>query len=237
MNDSVVLITGGAGNLGRSVTRAFLEAGARVAVPLHSTDRQDALDDLKPEFGGRLHEFALDLTTERGANAAIEEMLEWGERLDSVIHLVGGYRGGARLIDTPTEAWDRMMDLNLKSSWLVARAAIREMIPRGGGSLVFVSSRAAQDRRERAGQAAYAVSKAGLLVLVEAIAEEHRGDGIRANAVLPGTIDTEDNRRAMPDADHARWTGPEEIARVILYLASPEAGIVSGAAVPVFGES
>src|SRR5690606_1850699 len=105
-------------------------------------------------------------------------------------------------------AWDRMMDLNLKSAWLIARYAIPRMLESDGGSLVYVSSRAAL--HERAGQAAYAVSKSALLTLVEAISEEYRTQGIRPNAVLPGTIDTEANRSAMPDADHSTWTRPEE---------------------------
>ena len=231
MTDRVALVTGGAGNLGRAVTRALLEGGARVAVPFYKTDRLDALDALKGEFGGRVHTFALDLTTERGANAAVQQVLEWAGRLDTVAHLVGGWRGGVRLADTPVELWDRMMDLNLKSAWLVARAALPAMLEGGGGSLVFVSSRTA--REGRAGSGAYAIAKAGLLTLVETIAEEYAEEGIRANAVLPGTLDTEDNRRAMPDADRSGWTPPEEVARVILSLADGGGEAVNGAAVPV----
>ncbi|HEV2146678.1 MAG TPA: SDR family oxidoreductase [Longimicrobiaceae bacterium] len=235
MNDTVALITGGAGNLGRAVTRTFLENGARVAVPFYKTDQPDALDALRGEFGDRLFPIALDLTTERGAYAAVEQVLEWGGRLDTVAHLVGGWRGGMPLAETPIEVWDRMMDLNLKSAWLVARAAVPAMVRGGGGSLVFVSSRAA--RAGRTGHGAYAVAKAAVITLAEVLAEEHRADGIRVNAVLPGTVDTEDNRRAMPDADHSAWTAPEEIARVIHFLASDAAAAVSGAAVPVYGQS
>jgi NAD(P)-dependent dehydrogenase (short-subunit alcohol dehydrogenase family) len=229
MADTVVLVPGGAGNLGRAVTRAFLERGARVAVPFYKTDRPDALDLLKGEFGNRVIHFALDLTTERGAEAAVQQTVEWAGRLDAVAHLVGGWSGGVPLAETPVGLWERMMDLNLKSAFLVARAAIPALLRGGGGSLVFVSSRAA--REGRAGSAAYAVAKSGLLTLVEAIAEEYAGEGIRANAVLPDTLDTEDNRRAMPDADRSRWTAPEEVARRILHLASPESGETSGAAI------
>lgn len=235
MTDSVALIAGGAGNLGRAVTRAFLESGARVAVPVYKTDHPEALAPLQEEFSGRIFSCALDLTTERGAHAAVEQAVEWAGRLDAVAHLVGGWRGGMRLAETPIEVWDRMMDLNLKSAWLMAHAAIPVMARGGGGSLVFVSSRAA--RTGRKGHSAYAVAKAGLLTLVEAIAEEYAEEGVRANAVLPGTVDTEENRRAMPDADHSRWTPPEEIARTIVFLASRDASAVNGAAVPVYGRS
>jgi NAD(P)-dependent dehydrogenase (short-subunit alcohol dehydrogenase family) len=109
------------------------------------------------------------------------------------------------------------------------------MLEGGGGSIVYVSSRAA--REQRAGNAAYAVSKAGLLVLAESVAEEYRGRGIRANAILPGTMDTPANRRSMPNADHSKWVPTEEVARVILFLASPASAAVNGAAVPVYGSS
>jgi NAD(P)-dependent dehydrogenase (short-subunit alcohol dehydrogenase family) len=235
MNDSLVLVTGGAGNVGSAVTRAFLESGARVAVPVYKTDRPDALDEMRSHFAERLHSFALDLTTERGAEAAVRDVMEWGGNLDAVIHMIGGYSGGTLLADTSLEVWDRMIALNLTSAFLVARATMPALLEGGGGALVFVSARAA--RRERKASAAYAVAKAGVLTLAEAIAEEYGSQGIRSNVVLPGTVDTEANRRVMPDADHGSWTRPEEIARVILFLASDHASAVNGAAVPVYGRS
>lgn len=235
MTDRVVLVTGGAGNLGRAVTRAFLEAGAHVAVPFYKTDPPDAVESLRTEFGERLLVFAFDLTTERGAQEAVREVTEWRGRLDTVAHLVGGYRGGVLLADTPVEVWDRMMDLNLRSAWLVARAAIPVFQQHGGGSFVFVSARAA--RRDRAGHSAYAISKAAVLTLVETIAEEYGDQEIRANAVLPGVLDTEDNRRSMPEQDPGAWTAPADVARAILFLSSPESVAINGAAVPVYGRS
>lgn len=235
MSDPVLLVTGGAGNLGQAVSRALAASGARLAIPLYKTDPEDALSALRTELGDRLHTFGLDLTTERGAQHAVEQVVEWGGRIDGVVHLVGGYRGGTPLADTPTELWDRMMDLNLKSAFLVARASIPHLVRGGGGTLVFVSSRAAL--QDRAGHAAYAVAKAGLITLAQAIAEEYRDQGVRANAVLPGTIDTEANRGAVSDAERARWTPASEIARVVAFLAGPESAPVNGAAVPVYGLS
>jgi NAD(P)-dependent dehydrogenase (short-subunit alcohol dehydrogenase family) len=229
--NSIVLVTGGAGNLGRAVTRVLLESGLRVAVPFYNTDATDALDALKPEWGGRLFTFALDLTTQRGARAAVEQTTEWGGRLDAVCHLIGGFRGGTRIADTPMEVWERMLDLNLRSAWMIAQAALPQMVERGGGRLVFVGSRAVF--HGRAGNAAYSVSKAGLATLAAAIAEEYGSDGIRANLVLPGTVDTAGNRAAMPDADASRWTPPEQIARVIHFLISDASAPVNGAAIPV----
>jgi NAD(P)-dependent dehydrogenase (short-subunit alcohol dehydrogenase family) len=236
MNDAIVLVTGGAGNVGRAVTRAFLDAGARVAVPFYKTDVPNALDEMRAEHdGSRLFCFALDLTTERGAEAAVRDVVEWGGRLDSVVHMIGGFSGGTLVADTPVEVWDRMVDLNLKSAFLVARAALPTMTGAGGGSFVFVSSRAARARRST--RAAYAVSKVGLITLTEAIAEEYGDQGIRANVVLPGTVDTDANRQAMPDAEHERWVQPDQIARAILFLASDAAAAINGASVPVYGRS
>ncbi|HSU14689.1 SDR family oxidoreductase [Longimicrobium sp.] len=231
----VAFISGGAGNLGRAVTRVFLEAGWRVSVALHHTDRKDALDELKSAYAGRVSTCMLDLTTERGADSAIRQTTQWGGRLDAVAHVMGAWHGGAKVGDTSLGVWEAMMSVNLTSGFLLANAAIPRMADGGGGSIVFVASRAA--REQRAGNGAYAVSKAGLIVLAETIAEEYRDRGVRANAVLPGTIDTPANRRSMPDADASKWTPPEEIARVVLFLASPESAPVNGAAVPVYGRS
>ena len=235
MNDAVALVTGGAGNLGHAVTEAFLKQGVRVAVPFYRTDQPQALEPLREQYGDRLHRFALDLTTERGAEQATSQVVEWAGRLDIVAHLVGGYSGGARLADTAVDTWDRMINLNLKSAWLVARFAIPEMLRHGGGSFVFVSSRAAL--QDRAGAGGYAVAKAGLITLAQVIAEEYGKEGIRANAVLPGTVDTKANRQSMPNADHTRWTAPEEIAEVIAFLSSPAAASINGATIPVYGKS
>lgn len=221
MSEPIVLITGGAGNIGRTVTRAVLASGARVAVPVYKTDRPDILDELKHEFGDRLLVFALDLTTERGADEAIKEVEEWAGRVDALVHLVGGYVGGMRVDATPVEVYERMMDLNVKSAFLVARAALRSMLPRGGGgSIVLVSSRAATDNP--AGHAAYAAAKSALLALAEGMASEYRDEGVRVNVLLPSTVDTEANRAAMPGADTSGWTRPESIAEQIVELLDGE---------------
>jgi NAD(P)-dependent dehydrogenase (short-subunit alcohol dehydrogenase family) len=231
----VAFISGGAGNLGRAVCAAFLDAGWRILVALHHTDAKDALDPLRAAHPGRVQSCMLDLTTERGADSAVTQTVQWGGRIDAVAHLMGAWHGGARLAETPVGVWEAMMAVNLTSGFLLARAAVPKMVERGGGSIVFVSSRAAVEKH--ATNSAYAISKAGLLVLAETIAEEYGDAGVRANAVLPGTIDTPVNRRAMPNADASKWTPPEEIARVVLFLASAGSAAVNGASVPVAGRS
>jgi NAD(P)-dependent dehydrogenase (short-subunit alcohol dehydrogenase family) len=223
----VTMVTGGAGNLGRAVTRAFLQAGHRVFVPLHKGDAH-TLDGLSHEFSGRVDTCFLDLTTERGAAAAVREAVDWGGRLDSVAHLVGGWSGGALVGDTPPDLWDHMMELNLRSAYLVARAALPVL--GDGGTILFVSSRAARERRARNG--AYAVSKSALLTLTEVIAEEY--PALRSYAVLPDTLDTPANRASMPDADPASWTTPETVAARIVSLCSGDAPEPSGSAIPMY---
>lgn len=227
MSDRVALVTGGTGGLGRAVVAAFLDAGWRVAVPTHQRG-DDALSGLASAHGDRLISFAADLAAEEGAASSVRRTVEWAGGLDAVVHTVGGYAGGQPLHETSIADWDRMMEVNLRSAFLLVRAAVPRIRP--GGAMIFVSSRAAVAGRR--GHAAYAISKAALLTLTEAVAEENRGR-LRVNAVLPGTIDTPTNRAAMPGADPSTWTPPEEIARVILFLASTESGPVSGAAIPV----
>jgi NAD(P)-dependent dehydrogenase (short-subunit alcohol dehydrogenase family) len=233
MKNEVVLVTGGAGNLGQSVTKVFLEAGARVAVPLYKTDKPAALDDLVRQYPQKLYPFALDLTTERGAEQAVRQVVEWGGGLRSVVHLVGGFRGGSRVADTPLEVWTRMVDLNLTSAYLIARFAIPALVAAGGGSFVFVSTRAVF--QTRSGRAAYSATKAGLITFAQAIAEEYKAENIRSNVIIPDTIDTEDNRQALPEVDRSKWTSPESVAKVILFLASAESRVINGAALPVYG--
>jgi NAD(P)-dependent dehydrogenase (short-subunit alcohol dehydrogenase family) len=168
--------------------------------------------------------------------AALLDVLEadWGP-LWLACSLVGGWAGGTRVeeLDDLTEL-ERMLTLNLRSAFVVAREGLRHMGP-AGGRVVLVGS--ATVRRPAAGQAAYTAAKAGVLSLVETLAEELRGTGRTANAIVPKIIDTPANRAAMPDADHGRWTAPRDIARVVAWLASAEAWAVTGASIPVPGDA
>jgi NAD(P)-dependent dehydrogenase (short-subunit alcohol dehydrogenase family) len=126
-----------------------------------------------------------------------------------------------------------MLDMNLRSTYHVCHQAAPVLRAEGGGKILCVSARAAL--KGSAGLGAYSASKAGVITLVETLAEELREANVQANCVLPSIIDTAANRAAMPDADHSRWVKPEKIARVLRFLASPDADIISGAAIPVYG--
>ncbi|MGH2803768.1 MAG: SDR family oxidoreductase, partial [Thermoleophilaceae bacterium] len=165
------------------------------------------------------------------AEAAVASVPE----LEAVVNLVGGFADGPRVHETDPKEFERLMRLNVTPLFLLARAAMPRLVERGGGAFVGVSARTAL--RPYPGAAAYATSKAAVLALIQALDVEYRRDGVRCNAILPSVIDTPANREAQPDADHSRWVQPEEIARVVRFLVSPDSAVSSGAAVPVYGRA
>ncbi len=154
-------------------------------------------------------------------------------QIDMLFNIVGGWAGGSDVADTDEETWDRMIELNLKSVFVVSRAVLPHMVERGYGKIVNVSSKTATQAGKN--RAAYAVAKSAVLKLTEAMAAEFRDKGVNVNAVLPSTIDTEPNRQAMPNADFDKWVTPAEVADAMLWLASDDAKPIHGAAVPVYG--
>jgi NAD(P)-dependent dehydrogenase (short-subunit alcohol dehydrogenase family) len=225
------LITGGTGGLGAAVTRAFLDGGWRVVVPVFDAAERERVPVherlvLEPADLGDL-----DSTTGVTAIAAADGDVP----LRAVVNLVGGFAAGGRVHETPIEDYEAQLRLNLRPTYLVCHAAIPHLQAAGGGAIVCVSSRAAL--QPFAGAAGYVVAKAAVLAFVDVLAEEYRRDGIRANAILPSVIDTPANRRSMPDADHDRWVAPEQIAGVVRFLCEDASGIVSGAHVPVYGRA
>jgi NAD(P)-dependent dehydrogenase (short-subunit alcohol dehydrogenase family) len=230
-----VLVTGGTGALGTAVTRRFLEDGHRVAVTWIVEREEAALRDELGEDAARVTFVQCDVTDENDVHSAVEEVAGAIGGVEVLVHLVGAWRGGEKLHEHPLSTWEAMLTLNLRSAFLCSRAVLPAMLDNDWGRVVVVSSRAA--RSERAGQAAYAVAKAGVAVLAESIAEETRGTGVTANIVAPSTLNTEANRRAMPEADHASWVPPSDVAASIAWLASEEAGQLRGAWLPVYGSA
>jgi NAD(P)-dependent dehydrogenase (short-subunit alcohol dehydrogenase family) len=226
-----VIVTGGTGALGRAVVKQLLERGARVAVPWRDAGEWQGLraaaGEGAPLFGARA-----DFTSPGGARSFVEEAARELGVVDGAALVAGGWAGGARFDEAPEDEWERMLRTNLGTAAHVCRAMLPHL-RRQGGSVVAVGSRAAE--AGGAGMAAYAVSKVALHALVRVLAAENARDGVRFNAVLPGTVDTPVNRRAMPGADPAGWTSPEAVARVVLFLLSGEAAATNGALVPVDG--
>jgi NAD(P)-dependent dehydrogenase (short-subunit alcohol dehydrogenase family) len=223
----VVLVAGGTGGLGRAVSLAFLEEGAQVVVTYRNPDEFARLQKVEGQ--------RVDLTDEGAAQELVAKILAKHKRLDAMVNTVGGYAGGTKLWESDLKVFDQMLAMNLRPGLLLSRAVIPAMLEQKSGAIVNVASKAAV--AHEAGAAAYASAKAGALALMDSLAEDLKGTGVRVNSVLPSIIDTEVNRRAMPKADFAKWPKPEDIARVILFLCSDDAKVIHGAAVPVYGAS
>ena len=230
-----VLVAGGTGGLGRAVTLAFLEQGARAFVPYRSEEEFANLKSAAGEGASRLEGRKLDVTNEAAVKKLVDEIAGAHGHLDVLVNAVGGYVGGPKAWELDDGELGRMLTLNLFSGWVLGRAAAQAMMEQGVGAIVNVASKAAVEHS--GGASAYAATKAAAVALMDSLAEDLRGTGVRVNSVLPSIIDTEANREAMPSADFAKWPKPEEIARVILFLASEDAKVIHGASIPVYGSS
>jgi NAD(P)-dependent dehydrogenase (short-subunit alcohol dehydrogenase family) len=214
-----VLIAGGTGGLGGAVTHAFVEAGYPVATTYTDKEKWESMGDL----GEKVLGLEADLLDAGAVEEAARRATEGLGGLYALVNLVGGFAMGP-LARTSEETWDRMMDLNLKSAFLVTRAALGRMPD--GGRIVNVGTAAVTNKSP--GLAAYVASKGGLMTLTQGLAKALKARRITVNAVLPTVLDTAANRRAMPNADRSSWLLPEEVAEVILFLVSEGGSIVTG---------
>ena len=235
LTDQVVVVTGAAGNLGRAVAYAFLGAQARLVL----VDRHPGrLEQLYPELvdsGDHYLATGVDLADEDAVESAVQATLERFGRIDVLANTVGGYRAGTRVHETPLETWDFVLNLNARTAFVISRAVVPAMLEQKSGRIIHVSSSAGLQGGPR--HAAQSVSKSAVIRLTETLSAELKRSGINANCVLPGTIDTPQNRADMPDARTDRWVQPEEVADVMVFLASDAARAVTGAAIPVYGKS
>jgi NAD(P)-dependent dehydrogenase (short-subunit alcohol dehydrogenase family) len=231
----IVVVAGGTGGLGRAVSLAFLEQGARVVATFRNQQEFDAVKAGAAANAGMLEGARVDVTDEAAVSQLIESVAARHGRLDALVNTVGGYAGGVKLWEMDTKVFDQMLALNLRSGYALARAAVRAMLKQGHGAIVNVAAKAAIDHG--AGAGAYAASKAASVALMDSLAADLKGTGVRVNSILPSIMDTPTNRAAMPNADFAKWPKTEDVARVILFLCSDAARLIHGAAVPVYGDS
>lgn len=230
----VILVTGASGVLGSAVGRAFFERGAMVALVGRSTEKlRRVLEDV-PDSLERVMFASADVSLVGQVDALVASVLERFGRIDVLVNTVGGYTA-AKIQDMTPETWDGVFDLNLRPAFYLSRAVIPGMLEAHYGRIIHTSARAALAGAARRG--AYSAAKSALIRLTESLAAELREDGITANCILPGTIDTPTNRQDMPNADFSRWVPAEALVEVILFLASEAAWAVSGAAIPVYGRS
>lgn len=231
----VVLVAGGTGGLGRAVSLAFLEEGARVVVTYRAKEQFDALKSAAGKNESNLEGHAVDVTDEIAVRQLVEKIVGKYRRLEAMVNTVGGYAGGTKLWEVETKVFEQMLALNLRAGYALSRAVVRAMLKEGHGAIVNVAAKAAFDHA--GGAAAYAASKSAAVALMDSLAADLKGSGVRVNSILPSIIDTEVNRKAMPTADFSKWPKPGDIARVILFLCSEDARVIHGAAIPVYGDS
>jgi len=215
--------------LGRAVARAFETAGSKVAVIDHTAvpaaDAAEASDTYLP-IG------EVDLTQLAHAERAMQSVVAKFGRIDVLVNIAGGFRWQT-LADGDLAGWDQMYSMNLKTAVVASKAALPTILKSSAGRVINIGAGAAA--KAAGGMGAYAASKSGVLRLTESLSEEVKDRGVTVNAVLPGTIDTPQNRKDMPDADESKWVAPEAIAEVVVFLASSGARAITGAAIPVFG--
>ena len=226
MTGKVALVTGADGGLGTHVTKALLDAGFTV-VGSSPKIRPNSFDH--PQFTA----LPATLGSLDAARKAAETVIDRFGKIDVLAHLVGGFAGGSSVADTDDATFQRMFDLNVNAAFHVLRAVLPHMRKAGAGRIIAIGSRAAEN--PGAGVGAYSASKAALVSLVRTVALENKDAGITANVILPGTMDTPANRKAMPGADVAQWVQPGAIASLIVWLASDAGKDVTGAAIPVYG--
>jgi len=227
----VVVITGAFGALGRAVARAFAMRGAQLALldvaPQPPAVVRELLGPAPLVFG------AVDLTDLEATRRVMAATAMRFGGIDVLVNIAGGFYW-EKLETGDPETWDQLYAMNLRTAVVCCKTALPAMLERGKGRIINIGAGAAAGRAA-AGMGAYTASKAGVQRLTESLGEEVKDRGITVNAILPGTIDTPRNRTDMPDADFTRWVAPEEIAEVILFLASDAARAVTGAAIPVLG--
>jgi NAD(P)-dependent dehydrogenase (short-subunit alcohol dehydrogenase family) len=231
----VVVVAGGTGGLGRTVSLAFLEEGAKVIVTYRKEEELLALKRSAGQNLASLEGHSVDVTNELSTAEFVSKVFAEHGALDVLVNTVGGYAGGVKLWDLKTNVFDQMLALNLRSGYNLARAVVPAMLKAGHGAIVNIAAKAALDHG--AGASAYAASKAAALALMDSLAGDVKGTGVRVNSILPSIIDTAANRAAMPGSDFSAWPKPEDIANVVLFLASDFAKTIHGAAVPVYGDS
>jgi NAD(P)-dependent dehydrogenase (short-subunit alcohol dehydrogenase family) len=220
-----VIVTGGAGALGQGVVRYFVKEGARVAV----LDVGD--ESVTP---AEVH-IAVDLTNRESCASTVDAVVGVMGGVDVLCNIAGGFLMGDAVHETPDRTWDFLFDLNARSIVNMAAAVVPVMLSSGHGKIINVAALAGREGMAQMG--AYTASKAAVLRLTESMGMELREQNINVNCVMPSLVDTERNRSDMPDADFSKWVSPDDIARVIGFLASDDASCIHGAGIPVNGLS
>ncbi|HVP54129.1 MAG TPA: SDR family NAD(P)-dependent oxidoreductase [Candidatus Eisenbacteria bacterium] len=227
LQGQVAIVTGANGGLGTFVVKGLLAAGATVVGIARSIAAGEAHDS-------RYYPVSANLTDPNEVRELIARLAEQSGKIDILVHVMGGFAGGAGVAETDDQTWQKMMDLNLNAAFYVLRAVVPVMRNAEHGRIIAIGSR--QAVQPAAGVAAYSASKAALVSLVQTVALENKDKNIRANVILPGTMDTPANRAAMPKANFAKWVKPAHVAELVVMLAGDVGGEITGATIPVYGQ-
>ena len=231
--DRVVLITGGTGALGRDVSLAFLKSNSLAAITYHSDKEISQLESKLGDLMKNVMLFQVDTGDEQQIKKTVSDVIKKYGRIDILANVVGGYLGGKKVMEMTEKEWDLMINLNLKTAFLVSKHVVEQMVKQGSGKIIHVAARLGL--KGIGGNSAYCASKSGLIRLVESLSDEVKDKNINVNCIMPSIMDTDTNRKDMSSADFSKWVKPSEIARVILFLASDDSRTIHGAAIPVYG--
>ncbi|MGE5633592.1 MAG: SDR family NAD(P)-dependent oxidoreductase [Deltaproteobacteria bacterium] len=229
-SNRIVLVTGGTGALGSSITKAFVESNATV-ISSYISDREKEHAQQENKLIVQL--VKANITKEDEVIKLVSNIIDEYSRIDILVNVVGAYIGGKSVSELEEEEWDLMMTLNLKSAFLISKHVIQQMLSSQYGKIIHISSR--NGLHSEGYDSAYSASKSGLIRLVESLSKETKESNINVNCIMPSTIDTRANRKAMPNADFNKWVKPENLANVVLFLSSEESNTITGAAIPTFG--
>jgi NAD(P)-dependent dehydrogenase (short-subunit alcohol dehydrogenase family) len=233
LQGKVAVIVGGEGPLGREVSKKFLAEGAKLLIGWYAQQEWDEAKGLISNYKGQFSDMQIDATKEDQVQELMEKAKTTFGSIDVLLHMVGMVHIGPMIWETETATWERLMDVNLKSAFLCSKYAIRAMLEKKRGRIVFFPARLAQEPQPRFG--AYAVSKSGLITLISALREELKETNITVNGVMPSVMDTFRTRH-MPNPEPDKWVKPSDVARLLCSLCVDESDAVSGSILKVFGK-
>ena len=231
--EKTAIITGGTGALGRVIAEQFFDFGARIAIPYHSDKSLASIPKKISAAKDKTQFTKTDLTGESQVQSFVDRVVRNFGTIDYLINTAGGYSGGNSVDEVTIDEFDDMLNLNLRTTFLVCRSVLKVMRKRGEGRIVNIAAMPAVTPSAKKGP--YAISKRGVITLTETIAEEVKASGITANAIAPSIILTEGNRKSMPNADFKKWVTPEEIAHLTIFLCSDESRSVNGNVIKIYG--
>lgn len=240
-SNKVVIITGGTGALGRVLTKSFYNYNPKTIIVTYRSDKEfqelktelDNLSEQSSKISTTIEFIKIDVTKGEEIQKLISNIIEKHSQIHILVNVIGGFIGGKSVTELDEIEWDKMININLKSAFLISKYIIPIMVSHQYGKIVHISSRTGV--KGEGNDSAYAASKAGLIRFVESVSQEVKKLNININCILPTIIDTQSNRRAMPNADYSKWIKLEDLSNVILFLCSDDSKIINGSAIPTYG--